>query len=256
MGPFYKHKQKIVLIVLLSGALLIGVRFISLEQVDFTPIDHHHHLVHNQGNLGGHGRLLNEVQKLKLQQSNADDSPSPPKRPKKKPKQPVDKQLKLQQPIGDQDLQQQRADGEESYGNEVNDVRKYDSLLKDMERIVHIDLKGAPPKPDYYKKFIPFVKKQGATGILLEYEDTFPFTGKLAEAKHGHAYTLEDIKMIRDLIKENGLTLMPLVQTYGHLEWLLKIKSFAHLREDARFPQVITPCLEESYTVLYGKRGL
>jgi hexosaminidase len=42
------------------------------------------------------------------------------------------------------------------------------------------------------------------------------------------------------------------VQTYGHLEWLLKLKEFSHLREHSDYPQVITPCLEESYKVLYG----
>lgn len=45
-------------------------------------------------------------------------------------------------------------------------------------RIFHIDLKGAAPKLDYLLKLIPFIKKIGATGILIEYEDMFPFTGE------------------------------------------------------------------------------
>jgi hypothetical protein len=43
------------------------------------------------------------------------------------------------------------------------------------------------------------------------------------------------------------------VQTYGHLEWLLKHEKFAHLREHSSYPQVITPCLEESYSVIFGR---
>jgi hypothetical protein len=39
-----------------------------------------------------------------------------------------------------------------------------ESLLNKLERVVHIDLKGAPPKPDYFKAFIPFLKEHGATG--------------------------------------------------------------------------------------------
>jgi len=117
---------------------------------------------------------------------------------------------------------------------------------------VHIDLKGAPPKASYFEKFIPFLKQNGAHGILLEYEDMFPFEGQLKEARHGLAYTLKEVELINKLAKENGLYIIPLVQTYGHLEWLLKVKKFAHLREHSEFPQVITPCLEESYTVLYG----
>lgn len=124
--------------------------------------------------------------------------------------------------------------------------------ISNLERIVHIDLKGAPPKPSYFKTFIPMLKKLGATGILIEYEDTFPFEGQLAEAKYGNAYTKADIDMIKKLAKDNGLKLIPLIQTYGHLEWFLKLKKFAHLREESQYPQVITPCIEESYTVLYG----
>ena len=126
------------------------------------------------------------------------------------------------------------------------------SFLSNLQRIVHIDLKGAPPKSSYFEKFIPFLKENGAHGILLEYEDMFPFEGQLKEARHGLAYTLKEVEQINKLAKDNGLYVIPLVQTYGHLEWLLKVKKFAHLREDSTYPQVITPCLEESYTVLFG----
>ena len=125
-------------------------------------------------------------------------------------------------------------------------------ILSKLERIVHIDLKGAPPKPEYFKEFLPMIKKFGATGIILEYEDMFPYTGKLEVVRHGNAYSKEDVKSILKLAKDNNLTVMPLVQTYGHLEWLLKHKNFAHLREDPQFPQVISPCIPESYELILG----
>jgi hexosaminidase len=50
----------------------------------------------------------------------------------------------------------------------------------------------------------------------------------------------------------NGLKVMPLLQVYGHLEYVLKLKEFMYLREDSRYPQVITPCLEESYKLIFG----
>ena len=45
-------------------------------------------------------------------------------------------------------------------------------------RLVHFDLKGAPPSIDYMKKVVTLSKKLGATGVLIEYEDMFPWTGR------------------------------------------------------------------------------
>jgi hypothetical protein len=123
---------------------------------------------------------------------------------------------------------------------------------KNLESFVHLDLKGAAPKIGYYQKLFPFLKKLGATGLLIEYEDMFPFTDRLTVIKHGFAYTKNDIQQILQLAETNNLKVMPLLQVYGHLEYVLKLKEFMHLREDSRYPQVITPCLEDSYRLIFG----
>ncbi len=46
-------------------------------------------------------------------------------------------------------------------------------------RIFHIDLKGAAPKVDYFHELFQLLQKIGATGILIEWEDMFPFEGMI-----------------------------------------------------------------------------
>jgi hypothetical protein len=123
---------------------------------------------------------------------------------------------------------------------------------KNLQRFVHLDLKGAAPKIIYYEKLFPYLKQLGANGLLIEYEDMFPFTDHLSIIRHGFAYSKTDIQKILALAEKNNLKVMPLLQVYGHLEYVLKLKEFMHLREDQRYPQVITPCLEESYKLLFG----
>ena len=128
-----------------------------------------------------------------------------------------------------------------------------EKILQRLERIVHVDLKGALPNVECFKGFFKMLRDFGATGILLEYEDVFSYAGRLGEAVNGEAYTMKDIEFIKEQAAENKLYIIPLVQTYGHLELVLKVKSFAHLRDQAEYPKVMTQCLNESYEVIFGE---
>ena len=48
------------------------------------------------------------------------------------------------------------------------------------------------------------------------------------------------------MCRENNLEIIPLVQTFGHLELALKLEVFEHLREIPEIPQAICPSLNES----------
>ena len=48
-----------------------------------------------------------------------------------------------------------------------------EKILQLLERIVHVDLKGALPNVECFKGFFKMLRDFGATGILLEYENVF-----------------------------------------------------------------------------------
>lgn len=115
------------------------------------------------------------------------------------------------------------------------------------ERVVHFDLKGAPPLSSVYKSLIPWLAKNGATSILLEYEDMFPWEGPLAFLAAKNHYTKEDVKMILEICEKNGIRVIPLVQTFGHLEYALKLPKFSYLREVPGLPQALCPSQSDSH---------
>lgn len=60
-------------------------------------------------------------------------------------------------------------------------------------RLVHFDLKGAPPKIDYLQQLIPIIVQLGGTGLLIEYEDMFPYEGDLKSISATNHYTRAEV---------------------------------------------------------------
>lgn len=118
-----------------------------------------------------------------------------------------------------------------------------EKILKDIavhpfngERIVHLDLKGAPPFLSYFQRLFPLLNSLNVTGLLIEYEDVFPYSNRFTHA--ANTYSKDDIRHLLKLAKKSRLMVIPLIQTFGHLEFVLKVYKFFHLREVHRYPQV------------------
>uniref|UniRef100_A0A8C6RCF4 Hexosaminidase D n=1 Tax=Nannospalax galili TaxID=1026970 RepID=A0A8C6RCF4_NANGA len=117
-------------------------------------------------------------------------------------------------------------------------------------RLVHLDLKGAPPKVSYLSEVFPLFHALGANGLLIEYEDMFPYEGHLKVLRAKYAYSPAEVAEILRLARLSQLEVIPLVQTFGHMEFVLKHAAFAHLREVALFPNTLNPHEAESLAVV------
>nr|XP_021391494.1 hexosaminidase D [Lonchura striata domestica] len=117
-------------------------------------------------------------------------------------------------------------------------------------RLVHLDLKGAAPRVEYLEQVLPLLRALGATGLLLEYEDTFPYTGPLELLQAPHAYSPEELRALLSRARAQGLDVVPLVQSFGHMEFVLKHREFAHLREVKALPNALNPHKEESLALV------
>ena len=59
-----------------------------------------------------------------------------------------------------------------------------------------------------------------------------PFKGRLECIRNPEAYSEEEVGKVLAAARANGLDVIPLVQTFGHLEYVLKHSQFKELRED------------------------
>ncbi|XP_005809678.1 hexosaminidase D [Xiphophorus maculatus] len=115
------------------------------------------------------------------------------------------------------------------------------------KKLVHLDLKGAPPRVEYLHRLIELFSRLGVDGLLVEYEDMFPYEGELQllQATAQPAYSREQVLSIQESAKARGMEVIPLVQTFGHMEFVLKHRPLWPLREVPHCVGTLNPHKEE-----------
>ncbi|XP_061823220.1 hexosaminidase D isoform X2 [Nerophis lumbriciformis] len=115
------------------------------------------------------------------------------------------------------------------------------------KKLVHLDLKGAPPKLEYLHQLIECFSQLGADGLLVEYEDMFPYEGelKVLQATAQPAYSRDEIFSLQKLATSKGMEIVPLVQTFGHMEFVLKHQAMQSLREVSNCVGTLNPHKED-----------
>ncbi|CAG7704513.1 unnamed protein product [Allacma fusca] len=110
-------------------------------------------------------------------------------------------------------------------------------------RLIHLDLKGAPPRISYIKEVLRLGKASGINGVLIEWEDTFPWKDNLENLTLTRGgYNLSEVEEIISFAEvAMNMEVIPLVQTFGHVEFILKSEQLRHLREVDGDPQSYCP---------------
>ncbi|KAF6209920.1 hypothetical protein GE061_015674 [Apolygus lucorum] len=67
---------------------------------------------------------------------------------------------------------------------------------------VHLDLKGAPPNLLYLKSLLPKMAAAGCDSLLIEYEDMFPYKGKLVNLSATNHYSPAQVRELIEMIAQ------------------------------------------------------
>ena len=113
-------------------------------------------------------------------------------------------------------------------------------------KLVHVDLKGAQPLPPskspFWEEWCTYLSKQcHVDGLLIEWEDSLPINVLSSSDNNRFIYSADEVNSIVHTAQKVGLAVVPLIQTFGHLEYLLKNRKFSHLREVPEFPDCLIP---------------
>ncbi|CAB3227633.1 unnamed protein product [Arctia plantaginis] len=84
----------------------------------------------------------------------------------------------------------------------------------------------------------------------MEYEDSFPYHGPLANLTSTIPYDNAKLQYFLTRAHTLDIEIIPLIQTFGHMEHALKLKEFQHLRESKEHPDSICPSNNESINLI------
>jgi hexosaminidase len=112
-------------------------------------------------------------------------------------------------------------------------------------RGIHLDLKGTPPTFPRLMCLLDHFSKLGFNLVLVEWEDCFPWQIH-PSFRSPSAYTEEEIRQFVEKAAKLRLELVPLVQTFGHMENFLKGDEFLILRENPVSDSTINPLALEA----------
>lgn len=88
--------------------------------------------------------------------------------------------------------------------------------------IAHMDLKGVQRRPDYCLRHLETLQSLGYDGLLMEYEDVFPYGTASFSASPGEIWSREYLSHFLEKAAACGLEVIPLQQSLGHLEYALR----------------------------------
>lgn len=115
---------------------------------------------------------------------------------------------------------------EQMCDNEIEIIDWPDNTLRGF----HLELRYGMPKFERLLEIVDEIAKYKFNTLVIEYENRFPYSDyKDIIAKH--ALTEEQLNTLLAYAKNRYLEVIPLQQTLGHLEYILKLEKYNNLKE-------------------------
>lgn len=104
----------------------------------------------------------------------------------------------------------------------------------------YLDLRSIYPT---FERLLHFMKEMAAykfNTVVIEYENKLPFPN-LQKLRSPHAMSPEQFELLKKTAHDNFLNIIPVQQSFGHLEYVLTLPEYRHLRETPDTPGEMCP---------------
>lgn len=110
----------------------------------------------------------------------------------------------------------------------------------------YLDMRGIYPKFDNLLRYVAEMAQYKLNTLVIEYEDKLPRSRR--EFCHPtQALTVQQHARLLQRAHDHFVEVIPLQQTFGHLEYALKLPEYRHLREVPEAPGEMCPLRQGSF---------
>ncbi|RTE10835.1 glycoside hydrolase family 20 zincin-like fold domain-containing protein [Paenibacillus whitsoniae] len=117
-------------------------------------------------------------------------------------------------------------------------------------RCMNYDLRQTHSTPEKLVSYLADFARYKVNAVLIEYEDKFPFAAYPEFVHPKHALSEEQFKELQRMAHEYFIEIIPLQQCFGHLEYVLRLDGYKHLRETEKSTGEICPSRPETYALI------
>jgi hypothetical protein len=114
----------------------------------------------------------------------------------------------------------------------------------------HLDLRIQVMRPAALHALADRLAARGLNTLVMEWEASFPYS-RHATITGGTAYAPHEVRAFLAHCRGLGITVIPLQQTLGHLEYVLRHPRYAHLREAEDNLCQVCPCKANKARALF-----
>ncbi|MEK8126697.1 DUF4838 domain-containing protein [Paenibacillus filicis] len=122
-------------------------------------------------------------------------------------------------------------------------------------RCMNYDLRQTYSKPELLHAYLADAARYKINSVLIEYEDKFPFEAYPDLAHPKHAIEAEQLEQLKQTAFLYFIEIIPLQQSFGHLEYVLRHENYKHLRETEKSTGELCPSKPESFELIKGLLG-
>ena len=115
----------------------------------------------------------------------------------------------------------------------------------------YIDLRNEIMTPAALRAFAGELAAEGINTLVMEWEATFPYKNH-ATISNELAYTREEIASFVGYCSKMGITVIPVQECFGHVEYILRNHRYSSLREDDKDISQLCPLKITSDSLLFA----